>query len=60
MWYGNLNIERRKKLQKMVNIVSKILRKPQKELSSMYDEAKLTELSMTLLIHCTIHLNFIL
>lgn len=38
MWYGNLNIKGRNKLQKIVNMASKILGKPQKHLSCLYDE----------------------
>ncbi len=38
MWYGNLNIKWRNKLQKIVNMASKILGKPQKQLSSLYNE----------------------
>ncbi|KAK0138761.1 hypothetical protein N1851_024704 [Merluccius polli] len=38
MWYGNLNIQRRNKLQRTVNMASKIIGKPQRHLSSLYEE----------------------
>ncbi len=38
MWYGNLNLKGRNKLQKTVSMASKILGKPQKQLSRMYNE----------------------
>lgn len=38
MWYGNLNNKWRNKLQKIVNMASKTLGKPQKQLTSLYNE----------------------
>ena len=37
-WYGNLNMQRKNKLQRIVNMASKIIGKQQKHLSVMYDE----------------------
>ena len=38
MWYGNLNTKGRCKLQRIVNLASKIIGKPQKHLSCIYKE----------------------
>ena len=38
MWYGNLNMECRGKLQRIVNLASKIIGKKQKPLSCIYNE----------------------
>ena len=38
MWYGNLNIKGRTKLQRIVNLASKIIGKAQKHLSCIYKE----------------------
>ncbi len=38
MWFGQLNTERRSKLQKTVNVASKIKGKPQKQLRNMFNE----------------------
>lgn len=38
MWYGNLNVKGRSKLQRIVNLASKIIGTNQKQLSSMYEE----------------------
>ena len=36
MWYGNLNVKGRTKLQRIVNLASKIIGKRQKQLSCIY------------------------
>lgn len=38
MTYGNLNMQRINKQQRIVNMATKIIGKPQKDLSVMYDE----------------------
>ena len=38
MWYGNLNLKCRGKLQRIVNLASKIIGKKQKQLNSIYNE----------------------
>jgi len=38
MWYGNLNVKGRSKLQRIVNLASKIIGSRQKQLNSMYEE----------------------
>ena len=38
MYYGNINIQRRNKLQRIVSMASKIIGKPQKHLSGIYEE----------------------
>ncbi len=61
---GNLNLERRIKLQKIVNMTSKILGKPQKQLSRMYYELlrgksdKIINDPSWQWVHCTVNLNF--
>ena len=37
MWYGNLNVKGKTKLQRIVNLASKIIGKRQKQLSCIYE-----------------------
>ena len=37
-WYSNLNIKGRSKLQRIVNLASKIIEMRKKQLSCMYEE----------------------
>lgn len=40
MWSGNLNIQRRNKLQRIVNMASKIIGKPQRQLNTYEEHVK--------------------